>query len=79
MRQRGPVRACAMALCRRSRGAEARDPRREAYVLATPDEYAANLITRGYMPGWQRVSMNSPLMAELETSSRDRAGSRRGG
>jgi hypothetical protein len=67
MRQRAPGDVLENALAR-SRAAEARQAREEAATARDPDEYAANLVTRGYTPGLihglsQRLA---DTMAELE-------------
>jgi hypothetical protein len=68
MKQRGPGDALALAMAR-SRGAEAREARDEAAGARDPDEYAANLVTRGYMPGM--VSQLSMKLADVQADLED--------
>src|SRR5512142_2154835 len=50
MKQQGPGDALEIAAAR-SRAAEARQARAEADGARDPDEVAANLVARGYLPG----------------------------
>ena len=63
MRQRGPGDVLENALAR-SRAAEAREARDEAAAARDPDEYAANLVARGYLPG--QISQLSMRLADTE-------------
>ena len=53
----------------RARAAEAREVRDEAAAARDPDERAANLVTRGYMPGM--ISQLSMKLADTEAELAD--------
>jgi hypothetical protein len=63
MRQRAPGDVLENALAR-SRAAEAREIRDEAAAARDPDEYAANLVARGYLPG--QISQLSMRLADTD-------------
>lgn len=66
MKQRHPGDVLALTMAR-SRGAEAREARDEAAAVRDPDEIAAALVQRGYLPGQiSQLSMRlGDTMAEL--------------
>jgi hypothetical protein len=68
IKQRGPGDVLATAMTR-SRAAEAQQARAEAAVAQDPDERAANLVTRGYLPG--QISQLSMRLAETEAELAD--------
>jgi hypothetical protein len=63
MKQQGPGAVLETALAR-SRAAEARQAREDAAAAPDPDEYAANLVSRGYLPGM--IGQLSVRLAETE-------------
>jgi hypothetical protein len=67
MKERKPGDVVAYALAR-SRAEEARQAREEAAAAPDPDEHAANLVGRGYMPGLasQLAQRLGDTVAELE-------------
>jgi hypothetical protein len=66
IKQQGPGDVLTTALAR-SRAADVREERERAAVARDPDEYAANLVAAGYMPGMvSQLSMRlGDTMAEL--------------